>query len=224
MLKVKEFKIRDKIALCYYEEKEEKSFNTIYDEIIINDCYRIINKNFGEADFVFDIGANIGLFSLVASTIYNNACVVSIEPNEELIESLRKNSPCSLKLLIPFGNPIEKRKIKLDDMGNIYTKTVIDNKTGKPCIGLNGLVGICGAKNYIVKIDCQGAEHVLFNEENLKNYHLDAINNAKYLAIEIHDKRQAEVHEFSKKFTNHHCEYLNNILYMTRKDILNENN
>jgi len=214
-MKSKTFKVNGIDLECFYEE--EPSFNVIFDEICAKDCYRILGGKHKEFDYIFDIGANIGLFSLVASSIYPSSKIVCMEPNLLLKSLLEKNIQKAEKWFVPFGNSGEKRILEFMDAGNIYTSSRVSNN-GEQCVCLNDFLSEYSPKNYMIKMDCQNAEHVLFNIDSLTKDHFVSLDNAKYVAIEVHDKKGSDVTKLCQCFKNHYCEYLNNILYMERKE------
>lgn len=86
---------RQKIAFpngfeCYYLSSREET-EYIYSEIFIEKGYLkngiVINKG----DSIFDVGANIGLFSLFVNQIQENLKVYAFEPIQPIFEILQEN-------------------------------------------------------------------------------------------------------------------------------------
>jgi FkbM family methyltransferase len=210
----KEFTINEESLKCLYKDKE--SFDVIYKEICEDDCYKLTDTSNQEIDHVFDIGANIGLFSLVAKTFFKESSFICVEPNDELEYLLNGNAAFAIKIVAPFGNPTEKRRLIYNVAGDIYTDSKID-ENGKLCIGLNDLISKYASNKYLIKIDTQGAESVLFNNDNLHKYHFDAINNSEYTVIEIHNFPDNITGSFASQFKNHNFKRIDNLLYIRKR-------
>ncbi|MBB5061666.1 FkbM family methyltransferase, partial [Granulicella aggregans] len=73
-----------------YQNKAETDF--LYDEIFTNESYLRHGITIGENDCIFDVGANIGLFTLFVNKMAPNATIYSFEPIPDVFESLRINT------------------------------------------------------------------------------------------------------------------------------------
>jgi FkbH-like protein/FkbM family methyltransferase len=62
-----------------------------FKEIFEDQVYFKHGINICEGDFIFDVGANIGLFTLFVQQVYKNTCVWAFEPVPQLFEMLRIN-------------------------------------------------------------------------------------------------------------------------------------
>jgi FkbM family methyltransferase len=75
---------------CYtHTSIEETEF--IYNEVIINREYLRHGLNLEGASSIFDIGANIGVFTLFARSVNPNAVIHAFEPIPETYEALARN-------------------------------------------------------------------------------------------------------------------------------------
>jgi len=73
-----------------HQNKYETDF--IYKEIFVENVYLKNGITIQDGDCIFDIGANIGMFSLYAFQNYNNIRVFACEPSPELCEIIRFNT------------------------------------------------------------------------------------------------------------------------------------
>ena len=63
-------------------------YNGLYGEVVTEDCYRLKTLGF-VPDVIFDLGANIGVFTRYARDMFNNAKIISVEPNLDNFENLK---------------------------------------------------------------------------------------------------------------------------------------
>ena len=141
------------------------------DELLI---FLFYNKNKTKYRKVLDIGANVGLHSIILSKLGYN--VTAFEPDKKHFNILKKN----LKL-----NKIKKIKIYnqaiTDKLGKLKFTRVLGNTTGnhitnlkkkvygkKVSLNVESINFNSIAKNYdLIKIDCEGSEKKIFNKINL---------------------------------------------------------
>jgi len=81
--------------------KSETDF--LYDEIFEQQVYLQHDITLNEGDCVFDVGANIGLFTLFVGQKFKNVRVYAFEPIPPLFKILRTNAPGSNSTLFNFG-------------------------------------------------------------------------------------------------------------------------
>ncbi|HEX7318283.1 MAG TPA: FkbM family methyltransferase, partial [Pyrinomonadaceae bacterium] len=74
----------------FHQNKSETDF--VYDEIFEQEVYLKHGVTLGEGDCIFDVGANIGMFTLFASQRCKNATIYAFEPIPPVFESLRRNA------------------------------------------------------------------------------------------------------------------------------------
>jgi amino acid adenylation domain-containing protein/FkbM family methyltransferase len=77
------------MAVAHQNQNET---NYLYQEIFEEHCYFRHGISLGEAPCVFDVGANIGMFTMYVSQHYPRARVFSFEPIGEVCEALRINA------------------------------------------------------------------------------------------------------------------------------------
>jgi FkbM family methyltransferase len=74
----------------FYQNKNETDF--LYEEIFEQQTYFKHGVTLNDGDCVFDVGANIGLFTLLVSQACRDTTVYSFEPIPAIFETLRLNS------------------------------------------------------------------------------------------------------------------------------------
>jgi len=149
-----------------------------------------------EGDTVVDVGANIGIFTILASKLVGNeGRVYAIEPDKENYELLRKNLELNKiknvrSFNIALGKKNEKRKLfKSKENPGAHSFYPIKNSSEFKIIDVISFDNLI-KKNKIKKInflkmDCEGAEYeILFNlsENNLKNI--------KNISMEVHNTKE----------------------------------
>jgi|GEM_PF-6802548 len=158
----------------------------IWDDKIYNQIYQI-KKN----DIVFDIGANIGIFSIYAASL--GAQVYSFEPNPEIFKILDQNikkNKLNKKIFIfnyAIGNANEDVYLSIPLSDKIYseacasiTKSFIDNfdkytdngykKIKVKCFKLNNFIQKLNINKIdLIKLDCEGTELDILKSFNIAN-------------------------------------------------------
>jgi amino acid adenylation domain-containing protein/FkbM family methyltransferase len=84
----------NKMAIAYLNKNE---VDAIYEEIFEDQVHTLDLITIEDGDCIFDVGANIGLFTLFASTRSRELNIFAFEPHPQLCEILRINS----KLYVP---------------------------------------------------------------------------------------------------------------------------
>jgi FkbM family methyltransferase len=173
----------------------------IHNEIFIQNIYEEGEVRINEGDIVFDIGANIGVFSLYAAN-KKASQVFSFEPDDKnysyLSQNVSKNSLENIVKPFNFGlaNSSGKRYLQIaeipgghqmlrDDENFSQKDKIIVTKTFSDFIEENKITRI----NF-VKMDCEGAEGEIL--DSLNKMHFETIDK---FAIEFHDNRSILSHD-----------------------------
>ncbi|MEA2464611.1 MAG: hypothetical protein QOJ98_2358, partial [Acidobacteriota bacterium] len=77
-------------SLVFHQNQGETDF--LYEEIFRDDIYLKHGLTLNDGDCIFDVGANIGLFSLFVAQRCRNATIYAFEPIPKVFESLRLNA------------------------------------------------------------------------------------------------------------------------------------
>ena len=143
-----------------------------------------INTN----DIVIDIGAHIGLFSLLVSQLCKTGKILSFEPVSENFDLLVSNLKLNhIKNILPFNMAVSKNSGRLDLFLNndqsahsIFSKSsesINVESTSLQKIFEEHKISSCK----ILKLDCEGAEYEII--DSLPSEYLDKIQN---MVIEYH--------------------------------------
>lgn len=165
----------------------------IYKEVFYNKVYFYNDIKIEEGDIVFDVGANVGVFSLFAAN-FKNTKVFSFEPHPANFNILKENIRInSLKNVVPFEVGLAKEnELRHLIIGNIPGGHKVAN--GKESSNTNNTLTIQtrtidsiiseNAINKIdfLKLDCEGAEGEILNSISSNLFKL--INK---IVIEFHD-------------------------------------
>ena len=164
------------------------------------DCYDLRKFKPGEIDFFLDIGANVGTVSLQAKVLLPKAKVISLEPARDTFEILERNmqqwKSTGIKLynvalgdgslmsfhrkgkagsgMNRFYNQDEKDKWRKNYEYEIESKTIKQ-------IFEDYKIDV--EKKYIIKIDCEGGERHLLQQEKDFTYY---VKNSVQVMMEIH--------------------------------------
>ena len=85
--------------------------------IVLNDCYGL--KRFKYLENIVDIGANIGIFSVHAATLFPNIKICAYEPCEEVISDFEKNVKQLKVEIYPYAVGGTTQKVKLNSRENL---------------------------------------------------------------------------------------------------------
>lgn len=160
-----------------------------------------IKKDYGKIDnnsIIIDIGANIGVFSVYATTVSKNTKVYAYEPMQKSYELFLKNITINNleDSIVPFkfGIACNKGKRKLFLASGSPFHSIYSSKEEKyieiDCITLKDVFDENKIKKCdILKIDCEGAEfEILYNTP--KEY----FSKIKEIRLEYHNQKKEKYH------------------------------
>jgi FkbM family methyltransferase len=170
---------------------------------------------------IYDIGANVGIFSRYAISLFPDAKVISVEPDD-------KNFKYLSDLPYPIKKAIGRSKVyrvrgALNGAHECYMSEgeylhVIDiaDPSQVETVMLDELD--FGYENSIMKIDIEGNEVEIFQHEPS----IEVLKKIDYFIIELHFySTGGDVHalfdSFREKMTTHNLEFTNNFLYGLKK-------
>jgi FkbM family methyltransferase len=200
------------------EDTLNGGYKGVYGEVVEADCYRI-REPMPIPDVIFDLGANIGVFTRFARELFPNALIVCIEPDAGNFKNLIKFTPPENIVMInkAIGNDGTVWHYKdaingshecyLSD-GLWYEKNLLaDEEMIGGCIEIANVETTMPDKlvkeyvkhgqTYMFKIDIEGNENTLWSHDGTMN----ALKNASYICMEIHyyALHGAALHEVKKK-------------------------
>lgn len=155
-----------------------------------------------EPTLIFDLGANVGIFSRYCRKLFPSARIIAVEPNEWNCEEFRKDMPKNTRLIqaaIGTGSAIyHVNNQYANSTGHCYLSVGLGYKTEQieECIK-NGEMEIAHVKSIrlsdlktywmegdkvIVKMDIEGAENSVFSDAES----LDFLKRVDYITAEVH--------------------------------------
>lgn len=146
----------------------------IFNELAIDDVYNINSfSNLPYPKRIIDLGANIGVFSIIVAKKFPNATIIALEPERENFEILKKNVEESGATNVVLVNKAVAGKVGtavLHISGNnagahnlFHNLSDADGKEETqtvPTVTLNEFLPAD-----IIKVDAEGAEYEIFEKE-----------------------------------------------------------
>lgn len=166
----------------------------VWDEVVVNDAYRIGAYAPNAFDSILDIGANVGTFAIHAGRLFPGVPLLAIEPCFDTCGMLTANTlhlpsvTCRRLALGVGGAMMEvcRDAIHPEHNGvNQCQPATTENAETVCAIGYWSLRAMLpNSKDMLVKVDCEGGEVVL---EDNKDFAADMFSGRiKHLAMEIH--------------------------------------
>jgi FkbM family methyltransferase len=178
----------------------------LFKEVWIDRCYAPINRRLEPGDAIVDIGANVGVFSLWAASIWPNAKVFAVEPSPQMFRYLEHNVATSrLKNVTTVQAACSGRNGKgtlyrrgMEAMNTLYTRdnygSTFDAMTTVSLFTLDNLfarysIRVCR----LLKLDCEGAEYeILFNASPETLATISAVSMEYHVGLNGHHAAQLE--------------------------------
>ncbi|MES1198081.1 MAG: FkbM family methyltransferase [Chitinophagaceae bacterium] len=190
---VKSIRLRNGVVL---NAPGKIDLNFVFHEIWIDEIYLPKGYEINTKDVVFDIGANIGVFSLYASSKARDVKVYSFEPFPSNADYFEKNFRESDVNNIYFfrgavASKSEKRKLNVSES---WIKHVLNEKNEEnemyidvECISLDE--AFCKIEKCdLLKIDCEGSEY-----EILYSAKPETINKINKIVGEFHNRDSTDM-------------------------------
>ena len=208
----------------YNYSKQGNLIGQLIDEVIHEDCYEMrdfFKSNDKQIDYIIDIGANIGIFTLLSSVLFPKAKKILIEPNINNVDLLMDN-------LYGFNNAVVynvalgdggKCKMQFDQRWSGSDKTINNVDGDINSLTIAEIISLANGGNYIIKIDCEGAEKFLLTADK------SLFDKCQYFVCEFHEGPDNNLKEFDKWVYNTFNEkYDIKIPNWGHVDVLNPNN
>jgi len=183
------------------EETLKGGYNGLYGEVVTCDMYRLRSVKF-QPDIVFDVGANVGIFSRFARTLFPAVLIVALEPHPENLYYFRKFTFSKDPNLILVEKALGKGVVyrcsgAANGAGESYLTTgpgFSDKEVGAaanlkqtviPSVTLGELIYSywTPAMKSILKVDCEGAENSIWTDA----LSMAALVLMDYICMELHD-------------------------------------
>jgi len=219
--------------------EETMGYDGLFREVVVGDIYKLRELSF-IPDLIFDIGANIGIFTRFAAELFPNAKIVSVEPHPPNFELLRDNSPPNAVLLdLALGRgKVWNPRTAANGAGECYLGEYLGyseefhRETNATLVAV-GTVTIeelferyweAGMKT-VVKIDCEGAENSIFDHEPS----MACLRKSEYVTMEIHHYSgtaldnpkviEATRHQLESFEGTHECTREHVLFYATKRKL-----
>ncbi len=168
----------------------------IFKQVFLEQQYHLYPFPINNATKIIDAGANIGLAAIYFANKFNNAEIISIEPEENNFQQLLKNTQSLSRIHCEYAAIWGKENnVSIQNPDSLAASFIVAENNiainGKtiPAITINSLL-----KKYnwteidIVKIDIEGAEKEVFANERAAEW----LSKTKLLIIELHDNYTAD--------------------------------
>jgi FkbM family methyltransferase len=214
-------------------------FNGLYGEVVTEDSYRLKKLKF-VPDIIFDMGANVGVFSRFARELFPDAKIISIEPDNDNCKVFRENTKDENTYLLQAA--IGTGAIwRCDGAVNGAHECYLSAGLGYPFKVGNRIKGINETKTEslmpdkiindlvkegmksVVKIDIEGNENVIFTHEPS----MEALRRMDYITMEIHwgaltgefkdEVCQKTFEALASFIPTHNCQLVNTMFWATKK-------
>lgn len=175
-----------------------------YDVHTINHIwnYDVYRKNIiKKGNIIFDIGANVGLYSVLSSRLVGDfGKVFSFEPSPDSFQLLKENIKLNnLKNVIAINKGVSNRKhtkklfvYPADPKQNsFFKKSKMKNFIKVNCITLKEIIEKNKIKSIdVLKMDCEGAEYeILFSSSD------NVIKKIKRVVMEVHNEKGHSIND-----------------------------
>ncbi|HBQ98136.1 MAG: FkbM family methyltransferase [Roseofilum sp. Belize BBD 4] len=150
--------------------------------IVLNDCYGL--KRFKSIDNIVDIGANIGVFSVHAATLFPQTKIYAYEPCSQVLPDLEKNLQNLNVEISSYAVGRTTKKVNLTFQEDLTASSILmtgeDSSQKSQCqmIAFDEVTAQLGGSISLLKLDCEGSEY-----EILKSISLEKV---KYVVGEFH--------------------------------------
>lgn len=226
------------------EDSLNGGYAGLYGEVVTEDVYKLKSlKN--DFNVIFDLGANVGIFTRYARELFPNALIVSVEPNEENFNILTKFT--KIGNWIAINKAIGKGQLwhnlgAVNGSGESYVSSGLGynhsemhvlEKLGKGVerSKIETILPRDLIKQYakegdkiLMKIDIEGGEHAIFEDKES----LELLKKCDYICMELHlyalyagklyDDVVKKIGEFIGELMKTHLVTLNNMdLTATKK-------
>ena len=177
---------------------------------------KYLPKNFvlNKSGTIVDIGANVGVFSVFASTLTNGK-ILAVEPfpdNCKYFEKNLKNNNVSNVIIekVAISKKTGKRRINILGYDSGHSFYLPKKRKGSQLVNTNSLNSLMKKHNIknieLLKVDCEGAEGELFSSLSSKT-----LKNIRNISMEFHDNCSSLSHQELEKL-------LQNVGFTTKLD------
>jgi FkbM family methyltransferase len=148
-------------------------------EVLLDDCYGVEQLP-PSLLTILDIGANVGLFPIVARNRFPAAVIHAYEPNPHLENYLKNQSQIAnfTYFMEAVGATDGKVEIDIREVSG-KTRSTVSESGSIPMVSLRGAIDRIGGRVDLAKVDCEGAEWLLFEDPDTWQF-------VQHLSLEYH--------------------------------------
>ena len=145
----------------------EKGMDGEFIEVLLDDCYGLEQLPQSLLKII-DIGANVGLFSIAARNRFPQAVIHAYEANPNLEKYLKNQSQIASFEYFMEAIGAEDGKVVLDIREvSGKTRSTVSTNGDIPMISFKSAIDRIGGQVDLAKIDCEGAEWLLFEDQEI---------------------------------------------------------
>lgn len=222
-------------SFTFYDNINSETINMIAHELIRND-YNLSNYKFAANDTILDLGAHVGIISIILAKKNPTIRIYAIEACPQNFMYLVKNIIINkIANIIPINMAVTDKTGELALLYDVGTsqansggstlelpKNTLVNPITKtwhvPTISLDDLFTLCDIQHCaLMKIDCEGSEYkILFSSEKFKT------KIVHHLIGEFHGSEYLDQQNYTHHNLYHYCkEYVTGEICLTHGGILN---
>ena len=160
--------------------------------IVYKDSYHIRQYPMDTFDFILDVGANVGIYSVFMRMLHPHTPIVALEPCKETFGYLRTNTDMLNINLVEaaFGNPnvplYFSPREKADLLNTIFADKPIGDNYQVKVLSIADILKNYNLditkENHCLKFDCEGGEKHLIGDPVAE----EAIIKSRHTAMEVH--------------------------------------
>jgi FkbM family methyltransferase len=181
------------------EETLNGGYHGLYGEVVTCDTYRLKQLQF-VPDIIFDVGANVGIFSRYARTLFPKALIVALEPHPENLLYFCKFTKDSNLILIPkalgrgvifrctgaangAGESYLSAGLGFTAQEIVNAPNVRSTTVGPITLSTFILPYLKPGMKSLLKVDCEGGENSIWGDSKS----MQVLWRMDYICMELHD-------------------------------------
>lgn len=152
---------------------------TAFVDVLLDDCYRLQELP-DDVQNVVDVGCHVGLFSIAARNRWPKAMIHAYEPNAALKHYFEHHAAQAGFSVYPEAVGLTSGRVALvPNADSVQVRTVEADNGGIPQVSFNNALARLGGSVDLVKLDCEGAEWSMFQDE-------ESWRQTRFLTMEFH--------------------------------------
>ena len=153
----------------------EEGYKSMFTEVLLDDEYCLELFKHENIKTIIDIGANIGLFSIWARTIFPNSIIHAYEPDPAMQHCLQKNAAIYNFSVFPEAVGRHAGRVRMDGRMRVQMEDSADITQ----VAFDSCIARMGGEVSLLKMDIEGAEWDFLEDR-------EAWESVRYVAMEYH--------------------------------------